>query len=590
MKQLLKRVYARPGIAIELGIASLFANLLALASPLFIIQVLNRYVAYGVDATLATLTAGVLIAIAFEFGFRQIRLRLACGLSMTADEKLAVGMFGVLTGAKAGALDRVAPEMRRQIVTGGAAVENAYNAANIATVLDVPFALLFVLALFLLNPVLAGIAVFVLVAVCVAGMLSRMAISRPTDELVQVSGAGGTLINTAVRETDTVRAFNGANLLSRAWHAQALKAQSLRRRVVARQALLQSVAQSATALMSVCLIAVGAILVIKGRFDVGAMIGANILAARALQPVIRFTQLGEAFAKAGQALKLSAELARLPLEITTGSSLAEFSGRVTFKDVGFSYPGSPAPVFESLDIDLAPGTTLVVTGKNGAGKSTLCRLLMGLVDPQRGHILVDGVDLRQVVPEWWRRQVQFLPQEPAFFATTVRENLRVAMPELDEEGLDGIVTAAGLRQFIDQSVHGLETPVTEGGRNLSLGIRRRLALARALATGGKLVVFDEPTEGLDAEGCMAVYGLMNELSRSGRTIIACSSDGNIVKAANYVLDLNAKPVPRLMQNPARGANPQPADGDGESRVAAGPTPVPAPASAPAPDETKETAA
>ena len=545
MKELFRRLATRPGISGELVVASLFANALALASPLFVIQVLNRYVAHGVDATLATLTAGVLMAIILEFAFRQVRMRLAGGLSRKPDETMSLGAFGVLTGARVDQLERLSPSLRREVMNGAATVESAYAATNVTAVLDVPFALLFIGVLFLLKPILAGIAASFLVAVFLLGTLVLASLRGPAREMVSVSGTGGAIVGTAVDHADTVRAFNAAGFLRQAWEENLRHLQALRRRVTARQGLVQSITQSAAALMNVAIIATGATLVVRGEFDVGAMIGANILASRALGPVSRFAQLAETFAKARQSLELLREFARLPMELTTGSAKRTYRGALELRDVAFTFSGSSTPLFESLSLTLEPGAVLVVTGANGTGKTTLARILVGLLEPGRGHILVDGLDLRQVVPEWWRKQVVYLPQEPAFLNATVEENLRLANPDIDTGGLNRIIDAGGLRRFIDESSGGLDTPITGNGNSLSPGIRRRLALARALATEGMLAVIDEPTEGMDAEGAAAVTAAINDLARRGRTVIIVSHEAGVAKGAQFVIDLNRKPKPKV---------------------------------------------
>jgi len=140
----------------------------------------------------------------------------------------------------------------------------------------------------------------------------------------------------------------------------------------------------------------------------------------------------------------------------------------------------------------------------------------------------------------------YLPQEPGFINGTVRENLLAFNPALGEAGLNTVIRDAGLEQFFATSQQGFDMPLTAGGRNLPLGIRRRLALARALASNGKLVILDEPTEGLDGEGVQQMGRVISNLSQKGCTIIALSHDPNIIKGAPHVLDLNAKPVPRLL--------------------------------------------
>ena len=172
-------------------------------------------------------------------------------------------------------------------------------------------------------------------------------------------------------------------------------------------------------------------------------------------------------------------------------------------------------------------------------------MLLGLIEPTRGQIFVDGLDLQQVSPEWWRRQVIFQPQEPSLLNATIEENLKINTPEIDLADLNKIVDICGLRKFLDESPDGLSTMVVDNGWRLSEGIRRRIALGRALTTNGMLAVIDEPTESLDAEGCKAVQQIMSTMTKQGKTIVVMSHDPNIVKGPHILLDLNVKPTPTV---------------------------------------------
>ncbi len=555
MLELLRRLLVRPVLLTELILASCFANILALAAPLFVIQVLNRYVAHGVGETLMTLTIGAVIAVVLEFAFRQVRNRLARGVSVRPDEQITLAGFGILTHGRAGSLERLPPGQQREIMTGIDNIRNAYSATNIATVLDLPFALLFLGVLFLLAPTLGMIAAVFTVAALLFGMMMMVAIRAPTRQLIDEQRKSGLLVGAAIAERDTVRAFNAGGYLGRAWNARIRVTQDLFRRIIARQGLLASFSQSITAFMSITTIAVGGILVVRGDLDIGALIGANILAARALQPISRYAQLGEVFLKAKQSATLLREFIKLPREAETGSAKREYQGSVELRDIGFMYPGATGPLFESLSVSIPAGSVCVVTGANGAGKSTLARLLLGVIEPNRGQILVDGLELRQVLPEWWRKQVAYLPQEPGFLNASIQENLTVNAPELEIAHLNLFVDATGLRNFLDEAPQGFDTPIVDNGRRLAVGIRRRLALARALTTRGRLIVLDEPTESLDAAGCQVVSSILSDLHRAGHTIIAFSHDPNFIKDAAIVIDLNVKPVPDVrVQTQGQAAN------------------------------------
>ncbi len=158
---------------------------------------------------------------------------------------------------------------------------------------------------------------------------------------------------------------------------------------------------------------------------------------------------------------------------------------------------------------------------------------------------MDGVDLRQAHPQWWRTRVAYLPQEPTFFDGTIEENLLQLNPDTSADQLTRLLERVGLQRFIDEHPQGLRQPLTQGGRNLSLGIRRRLALVRALTAPARLAVLDEPAEGLDQEGHQYVAGVMNTLVSQGVTLIILTTNPSTFHVHSDLLDLNVKPVPRL---------------------------------------------
>lgn len=546
MNELLGRLTSKPVITAELLIASLFANVLALASPLFVIQVLNRYVTYGIDSTLATLTAGVIIAIVLEMGFRQARLLLTASAIEDRDKDRTIGVYGLLVSAKMTALERIPPEARQEIMRGVEAIESAYSASNVGAILDVPFALLFIIALSLLSPILGIIAAAFIIGSFVFALFSQHLIQGPTREHATSSAERSSFVDTADRAADTVRAFGGQSAIMTAWHKHVSSAQAIRQKIERRQGMTQTLTQSLQALMGVAIISVGAILVVMGKLEVGTMIGANIMATRGLGPVMRFAQMTRSFARARQALLDLEGLTDLPQEIGDGTTLQQYDGGLELRDVTFAYAGQTTPLFESLSLNLPSGSILVLRGDNGAGKTTLLRLIAGLIDPVRGHVFGDGVDIQQMDGVWWRRQLAYLPQEPSFLNDTIKANFLAANSDLSEQDIDGNIRKARLGKFIDESQQGLDMVIASNGRTLAVGHRRRLALARALSTGGKLILFDEPTEGLDKDGCAAVYETLKDFATQGCTIVVATTDPVILKGSRTILDLNKKPTPQLL--------------------------------------------
>ncbi|MGE4265027.1 MAG: ATP-binding cassette domain-containing protein [Desulfovibrio sp.] len=559
MKELLRRLSLCTRVAWEILAASFLYNLMSLASSIYVILVLNRYIGYGFDGTLYTLTLGVLIASGLGFAFGEVRNRLCGVVSQGPDEDLAERTLAALARARLVDLNRLPVGRHQEMLGALQQVQGAFASANIAAALDAPFTMLFLFAIALINPWLMLIT---FLAVCFTGVFTLSGLRKgEADGLKyqQETQSHRNLLSSAVSGAETVRAFLGGEFLRRSWRKQVDALNGLRELMEKHRLKTRMRTESVTVLLRVFIYAFGAMLAVSGDISVGGLIGASILSGKVLQMGASFFQAYLATRSGEQALVRLGEFHALPLEPLSGAALREYSGRLEFRDVGFAYSGTTSPLFESLSFVLAPGAVMCVTGFNGAGKSTFCKVAAGLLEPGRGQVLADGVELRQLAPDWWRRQVLYLPQEPTFLNTTIRENITLADPAPEstasQERLNQVVRAAALRRFLDTSRQGLDMPVTEGGKALPLGIRRRIALARALMNPGRLVVFDDPTEGLDSEGCQAVYGILNALAKAGHTIIVATADPSILKGAALVLDMNVKPTPAF--GPALAQAPKP---------------------------------
>ena len=545
MKELIHRLFLKPVLAVEILIASFFITLLALAMPLYVIQILNRYISYGFHGTLITLTTGMLIAILMQLMFRILRTKMASAVNQEPNDKLSLEVLNIVSSAKAEPFEQFSKPRIQGALDSVQTIQNYYDAQTLNTIIDAPFSILFILATYLLSPLLAGVALIGILLGLFFGWLSIRRSQKNLEQLLIESSKHRNLNYSTVNALETVRAFNAVVFLQNLWQKQLLKISNLRGKMIDAKELSQTLTLSGSSLTSVFLYAVGATIVVQGDLTVGALIGANILAGRAYQNITRLVQVSFLLSKAKDAFKDIALLRRLPLEPGTGSAIRNYQGRIEFKDIGFAYPNTTNPVFESVSLNIAPGKAMAVYGQNGTGKTTLAKLLVGLLEPRRGSILADNVNLQQLAAPWWRQQLIYMPQEPTFINGTIRENILFLNPDLDEAVLNNILRAADLKHFLDHTAKGLDTQISDNGRNLPLGIRRRLSLARGLVTNGQLVILDEPTDALDEKGVQAVYKIMNDLMKANKTIIVFSNDPKILKGTSLTLNLNIKPKPEL---------------------------------------------
>ena len=553
MEELIRRLCPSKWTAFELFITSLFVNILAFAMPLFVMQVLNRYVAYGVDATLATLIMGGILALSMELFLRQIRLRLIAAVCSKADQTLSNRVFFCLSTLTGASMSRIPSGWRQHAITSIEKIHQVYSASNMAMILDAPFSLLFIVALCFLSP---GIALFCMLCLTITFMVSfiEAKVNRKLSNMLSSLGSTKqTLIHsTTLTGLETIRVFNAQPWITNTWGELTKKVRQLREKLHQHQGFLQAFTHAIAGFMTMGVISIGAIQVVSGSMTIGALIACNIIAARALMPVTRLIPLTEGILESQHSLKNLEHLESLPKTPRQGLKLKTFKGNLLIKDLSFQYDGAETPIIQSLNLSLKAGEVAVVIGANGSGKTTLARLLLGLLNPQKGCILVDGLDLRQALPSWWHKQVSYLPQEPEFLETTLLENIRMKNPDLSDSALQALIEQAGLHDFLKDPTR-LQQKLTNNAQGFSLGVRKRFALARALSTDGHLIVFDEPTEGLDPTGRQCIYEILNNKCLEGRTLVIFSHDPKIIRGADYVVDLTHKPAPLIKQKEAQEA-------------------------------------
>jgi len=231
------------------------------------------------------------------------------------------------------------------------------------------------------------------------------------------------------------------------------------------------------------------------------------------------------------------ELLERPPAVGSGGRLVPPNPRaapVRFEAVSFAYPSRPEPVLDRFEFELQPTETVALVGQSGAGKTTVARLLLRLAEPSSGRISVGGIDLAECRTELWRRLVAWVPQQPTIFRGTVADNIRLGDERASDRAVRDAAALAGAARFVQELPSGYDTLVGDGGRPLSSGERRRIALARAFVRDAPLVVLDEPTADLDRTSADVVAEAVERL-RAGRTVLLIAHRPELVAHADRVV-------------------------------------------------------
>ena len=533
---------------VDLWVISFAANLLSLAIPIYVIQSLSRYLASGIDATLYALTAGVLVSIVAEFLLRQYRRQAV--LIMLRQDNASQSFFDSLRQINLGhpALQEFSnlPSRLQRIRKN----RTHQNIDSVLALYDIPFAILFIVVIYLISPI--AFVIFVIFGLIAASLSLIFLASEhrirskilPKQYLVDYA------------ETELLSpAYSQASLpLQQSWLARLqqndIELNEEQLRLASNQHNQRLVNMILSNMLIVFTIFSSVILVFKGELEIGALIALNILIAKSFMQLMQFPAVIKMFRSARNSRELGV-LTKLAGQTSGKSSIKEFVGNIELKNVAFQHPAMPADITANTISHLfQSGTTTVITGANGVGKSSLFHVICGKYPPQRGAVLIDGVDSQQLSSEWWASKIGYLPQDPQFLDETLY-NLFQARGANDDE-ISNAIFHSGLKPLIDNLPTGIHTSVADK-RLSSLKIRKQIALAHLLCKPSQLVMMDEPTIGLDTQTAMIFYNQMNQMIAKKRTLIIISTDPVLIKGADSVITIGTEHEPKVMKKQPQSA-------------------------------------
>ena len=546
MFEIFNRLKSNQAFLVRILIASLFVNLLALATPIYVIQVLQRYVAYGVTSTLVTLVVGVIVISIFEFFFKNIRHRMARELE-PINTDLANQVMAKLSNLKT-SFYAFNQKFRSDIITSHVqTIQQTLTATTTLVVIDLPFSLIFIFAIFLIHYQLGLIVVAFIFLPFLINALYSSAIYDSINRITSASMSTARIYDNISSRNTSVKYYSLLPIIHKTWNLILNQFISLREKAESNKNLLSSFLALISTFTTIVIIGWGAILAVDGQISVGALIGANILAARAILPSVKFVQTLEPIKRAEISLKEVEAILKFPNEKFKGSMIENFSGKILIKDLFFQYPKTKNPVFESLSCEVKSGDVVSITGSNGSGKSTLIKSIAGILEFNRGQIFYDDLEINQLSLDWIRGNITYLPQEPKFVDGRLLENI-VGGKEINRNFFKEVLKRSDLEYFINGHPEGINMNLEDRGENLPLGIRKRIALARSMMVNGKLFLFDEPTGDLDENGRNCIYRLIEEVKKSNLTMFVATSDEKIIEKSNLIINLDAKPKPEIIKD------------------------------------------
>jgi subfamily B ATP-binding cassette protein HlyB/CyaB len=525
-------------LLLEVLLVSAVLQLFGLVSPLMFQVVMDKVLVNRAFNTLNVVCIALFVSSTFEVVLTGLRNYVFAHTANRIDVELGARLFRHLLAlplAYFGAR-RVGDTVAR--VRELESIRGFLTGQALTAVIDLFFSFIFFAVMFTYSVWLTVVVIVSLPVYAAISLTLNPVLRQRLNEKFARNADNQSFLVEAVSAAETVKSMAVEPQFTRRWDTQLAAYVAAGFRVTSLGVVGQQLIQYVGKLVTLFTLYLGAKLVISGKLSVGELIAFNMMSQRVAAPVLRLAQLWQDFQQIGISMSRLGDILNSRSEVPQSrQALPSVKGDIGFQKIRFRYRPDGPPVLDDISLEVHAGQVIGIVGRSGSGKSTLTKLLQRLYIPEQGRVFIDGIDLALADPAWLRRQIGVVLQENRLFNRTIRENIAVTDPGAPLEAVIDAARLAGAHEFISEMPEGYDTVVGEHGSNLSGGQRQRIAIARALLTNPRILIFDEATSALDFETERIIAENMRAMC-SGRTVFIIAHRLTAVRHADQIIAMD----------------------------------------------------
>ncbi|WP_457596009.1 type I secretion system permease/ATPase [Hydrogenimonas sp.] len=516
--------------------ASILVNLFVLATPLFTRTVYNRVIPNQATETLWYFAGGVVAIYVIDLFLKLTRTYFLEIAAKKSDVIMSSVIFEKVLDMQMKAMPKSVGSFASNLKDFDA-IRNFLTSATLTTLIDIPFAILFLVVIWYLGGAIVWAPLVTIVAILGYALLIRKPLYRRIEQTHQAAAHKNGILVEALHNLETIKTLGAAGRIQWQWEEATgeMAEKSLSARLMS--ASLPAITSFLVQFNTVLVVVVGVYLIKEGEMTMGDLIAIVILVSRTVAPMGQAASLIANYEDVKSVYKMMEEIVNRPVERPEGREFVQkprFEGRIEFRDVTFTYPDEERPAIEGVSFRIEPGEKVALIGRIGSGKSTILKLAMHLYEPDSGAILIDDIDIKQIDPADLRANIAYVDQHVKLFRGTMKENLKLGSTFVEDEKMLEAAAKAGVHEFVRRHPKGYEMPIGEQGAGLSGGQRQSVAIARALLRDAPIILMDEPTNAMDQVTETRLLRNFREIFRD-RTVLVATQKMTLLEVVDRII-------------------------------------------------------